>query len=269
MNSFILKLYKNGITSSTLKIIAALSMFLDHFGGFLLERMIIAHNLNVSTANAFIASLLQDSDFITSIYHLDLVLRYIGRISFLIYAFLIVEGFLHTHNLKIYIISLFLFSLISEIPFSLAGSGKLFYWNHQNVFLTLCIGLIVIACFHKIEQHNWSSIQQFLAKGIVLGAGCLLAYGIKCDYDAFGVALIALLYEFRFYRNFGVFAGGMLLTASDTFEITSLFAILPISLYNGERGLRLKYVFYALYPVHIILFYFIARWMGLAMVVVI
>jgi len=268
MNFFILKLCKNGITSSTLKIIAALSMLLDHFGGFVLERMIIAYNQNISTSNIFIASLLRDSSFISSIYKLDLVLRYIGRVSFLIYAFLIVEGFLHTHNLKKYITVLFLFSFISEIPFRLAGSGNIFFSEHQNVFFTLCIGLVVIACFHKIEQSTLTSIQQFLIKGIILGVGCLLAYEMKCDYDAFGVALIALLYEFRFYRSFAIFAGGMLLTASDTFEITSLFALIPISLYNGKRGLTIKYSFYFFYPVHIFLLYLVARWMGLAGVVV-
>lgn len=243
-------------------------MLTDHIGAFLLERIILANYTNISTANVFVASLIQDDNFIRFLYQVNLVLRCLGKISFLLYAFLLVEGFFHTHNLKKYILSLFTFSLISEIPFDLAVSGQPFFGNLQNVYFTLCIGLVVIACFNKTDHLNLAPFLQLFIKGVLLGAGCLLAYGIKCDYSIFGVAAIALLYQFRFHRNFSVLAGGMLLAVSIPFGMGSLLAILPVSLYNGKRGLHLKYFFYFFYPVHIFLLYLVVRWMGLEMIVI-
>lgn len=268
MNDFAINVYRNGITSSTLKTIAALFMLLDHIGFVLLERMILVHSNGLSCTNSIITPMLQNHTLILQLYYVDLVLRYVGKVAFLIYAFLLVEGFLHTRNLKKYIGSLFLFSIISEIPFNLAGSGKLFNIGHQNVFFTLCIGLLVITCFHNIQQRELSPFPQLFAKVVILALGCLLSYGIQCDYHTIGIALIALLYEFRFYRDLGVFAGGILLTTFNSSEITSLFAIIPISLYNGKKGSSLKYSFYVFYPLHLFLLYLAAHWMGLSSVVV-
>lgn len=57
----------------------------------------------------------------------------IGRISFPIFAFMIVEGYFHTKNLKKYVLRLLFFAVISEIPFNLAVGSRLFYPIHQNV----------------------------------------------------------------------------------------------------------------------------------------
>ena len=66
----------------------------------------------------------------------ELIWRYIGRISFPIFAFLIVEGFVHTSDFKKYIGRILLFAIISEIPFNLLVSGKVLDFTHQNVFFT-------------------------------------------------------------------------------------------------------------------------------------
>jgi hypothetical protein len=66
-----------------------------------------------------------------------LLLRLIGRISFPIFCFLIVEGYYRTKNLKKYILRLFAFALISEIPYDLAFKKSFIYLNKQNIFFTL------------------------------------------------------------------------------------------------------------------------------------
>lgn len=81
------------------------------------------------------------------------VLMCIGRLSFPIFAFLIVEGYFHTKNLKKYVIRILLFALLSEIPFNLMTGGRIFYPVHQNVLWTF---LISIAVMHINEKSKKS-----------------------------------------------------------------------------------------------------------------
>ena len=50
----------------------------------------------------------------------------IGRLAYPIFAFMIVEGYFHTKNLKKYVLRLLLFALISEIPFNLVMASSWF-----------------------------------------------------------------------------------------------------------------------------------------------
>ena len=43
----------------------------------------------------------------------------VGRLAYPIFAFMIVEGYFHTHNLEKYVMRLLMWAVISEIPFDL------------------------------------------------------------------------------------------------------------------------------------------------------
>ena len=65
-------------------------------------------------------------------------LNYIGRFAFPIFAYQISEGYVYTHNLKKYFLRLFVFALVSQIPFMLFLS--IFYNGFKlNIFFTLCL----------------------------------------------------------------------------------------------------------------------------------
>lgn len=220
----------SGITGSTLKLIALVSMLLDHIGAVLTAAPVPYY-----------------------------ALRLIGRIAFPIFCFLLVEGFLHTKNLTKYAIRLFLFALISEIPFDLAFHHTLFYNEFQNVFFTLLIGLMVIAALHRLELFFADkSLAYLICRAVVLVTGMAAAWFLKTDYSYFGVLAIALLYTFCMKKTSAAAAACFFLCFSSPMEITAFIAVPLIGVYNGNRGLALKYVFYFFYPVHLLILYLIS-----------
>ena len=125
------------LTSGALKWIALITMFIDHIGAIILEKgAISAYNQGLPTALSYDVSLLLSK--------MDFFIRQIGRISFPIFCFLLVEGFYHTSNRKKYALRLFLFACISEIPFDLCFRGKILEFSYQNVMFTLLIGFLTM-----------------------------------------------------------------------------------------------------------------------------
>ncbi len=239
---------KKGLSGSHLKWIAIITMLIDHIGAALLELGLLPQIASaVLAGNSF--------DFLPTDYHfwynMDAVLRAIGRLAFPIFCFLLVEGFLHTKNVKKYALRLGLFALISEIPFDLAFNGKLLEVSYQNVFFTLFIGLLVLIGLQYFEK----SLPLHLSwlRFLVALTGILFAVFLRTDYDAFGIMLIVLLYEFRNHQTLQCIAGAILMLFNST---TGCFAFLLIWFYNGERGKQLpKYFFYAFYPAHLIVLF--------------
>ena len=71
-------------------------------------------------------------------------LVYIGKLSFLLFAFLNSEGYVHTGNFKKYLTRLIVFGVISQIPAYLLFVGKSFNGLYLNIFFTLALGLLGI-----------------------------------------------------------------------------------------------------------------------------
>ncbi len=238
LNSDFIKRY--GISGNGLKILALMLMITDHIGAILLPQYRI--------------------------------LRYIGRLSFPIYCFLITEGMLHTHNIYKYGIRLLIFAIISEIPFDLAISGQLLEFNDQNVFFTLFLGLVVIYCAYMVNDAS---------KGFaVCIAGMLAAMFLRTDYSAYGVLMIYCFYLFRGSPwLMTVFIGiinlvmGIGGTGSQKYAV---LAMIPILLYSGNKSYGesksneneaagknniknkcIQMLFYVIYPLHLVVLYLI------------
>ncbi len=181
------------------------------------------------------------------------VLRVIGRLAFPIFCFLLVEGFVYTSNLKKYMGRMLLFALIAEIPFDLVFRNRFFAPDYQNVFWTLLLGLLVLYLVNRLPQ-KWM--------GLLAGIGIMiLAQVVNTDYAAGGVLLIFVLYWFRNNEllKYIVMALVLILGYGGT-EIVGLVAILPMMLYNGQRGKHsMKYFFYVFYPCHLLILYLIWR----------
>ncbi len=217
-----------GLSGSTLKLIACITMLIDHTGAAFVWQLLS------------LPSLRADYLLYTRTVHIYNIMRQIGRLAFPIFCFLIVEGYFHTHDVRKYMKRLFLFALISEIPFDLALKPSWLYPQKQNVYFTLLIGLLVIYLADHLKG------QWFLQMTVIL-TGMLFARGLMTDYSYKGVFLIALLYLFHDNRLVQCLSGA----AGIAWEAAAPPAFILCYLYNGKRGLRLKYFFYFFYPVHL------------------
>lgn len=208
------------LDSFQLKCIAIVSMALDHTGAVL--------------------------------YPSQIWLRCLGRIAFPIFCFLIVEGFFHTHDVRRYMGRLGVFALISEIPYDLAFRGVPLEYAHQNVFFTLLIGIGMMVLLER--NREWP------VKAVILLLAMWLAVLIRSDYNFRGVLLIFVFYIFHESRWLAVTAGGLWnFLYQGVIQKYGVLSVLPLALYNGERGRKMKYFFYIFYPAHLLLLYGISR----------
>lgn len=252
---------KSGISGSTLKLIAIITMFIDHLAAVYLERVLAAEGIGVY---------LDDGADMPGLAWVYLVMRLIGRIAFPIFVFLLVEGFLHTRNRWRYLGRLCVFALISEIPFDMAFnltdeqvfSGKLLEFSGQNVFFTLAIGLLVIIVLELVWTKSEKKLSRLFLSLVVIAAGMALAVLLRTDYDWAGVLAIVIMWCFKDKRMFSAGLMCLMLTVTNFLESTAFFALLPIAKYNGTRGMKQKYVFYVFYPLHLLLLWGLCVFMG-------
>lgn len=263
---------KKGLDASQLKIIALITMLIDHIGAIIIP-FLQGYTENMTT---FIA-----------LEGIMVIMRLVGRISFPIFAFLIVNGFYHTRNRKKYLLRLSIFALISEPFFDVAISGRWLEFTHQNVFFTLALGLLAIWGYDNISKDQGV---KFIGGLFIILIG-LMAANLRTDYDLYGILTIFIMYLFfenktrmsimlvvlnllLYGQSIGVWSSvssfihdgygfvttdglGVILQVLVYLQcIAQLFclvALWPISKYNGEKGsIKLnKYFFYAFYPLHL------------------
>lgn len=231
------------ISGSCLKVIAMIAMVVDH-SAFLVLR----HDATLSM------TICSFGNHHISLYYL---MRCIGRLAFPIFAFLLVEGFLHTHNRKKYGCNLLTFALISEIPFDLVRRNT-FFVSGLNVFFTLFLGFLALYAVSKWEEGQLRKSHLTAYLFILIGIGILS----HCDYGTSGVSFVLLLYVLRRNHILRAAIGCCFLGSR---WIAGL-AFIPISMYNGQRGFIhgaiAKYIFYIFYPAHLLVLYFIRLWSG-------
>lgn len=224
------------LTGTQLKVIALVTMIIDHVG------LVLFHPFS----------------------NVYMIARHIGRLAFPLYCFLLVEGFVHTRNVKRYLGRLLLFAVISEIPFDIVNStfhlestwkGYLqSLFISQNVFFTLAIGLI--ALWGYVRWNNQGQPVWAVAWCVAM---CGLAWWLRVDYGYGGVALICIFYRFRQEPAMRMAWGtGTLLLAIHPNEWPAVLDFWLISRYHGKAGtMRCKWLFYAAYPIHLILLWLI------------
>ena len=151
---------KSKVNGLTLKLIAIIAMFIDHFSAIILQSKYIEAAVTSPSEEAFKAWVAANPGWT----YIPFALRMVGRFAFPIFVFLMIEGFVHTRSRKKYAINLAVFALISEIPFNLGFSGKFFYLGYQSVYMTLLIGLLSLCVIEEFGfKRQWSDKFSMLA----------------------------------------------------------------------------------------------------------
>lgn len=235
-----------GLSQETLKLIACVTMLIDH----------IAAVLVVPTDAIYYS----DVQLYTTMAWMNLVMRCIGRIAFPIFCFLLVEGVHHTQNPKKYVQRLTVGMLLSEIPFDLAFFPDGISWAHQSVMVTLMLGCILVLLMNRSKGFGkllWIVPFYFAAEwlhtdyggdGILLIALFALAKGTKHEKWWQLAAMFLLYWDFSFtcrYYNLDIYL---------PMNRLPLLAAVPILCYGGRKltySKKVQWAFYFFYPVHI------------------
>lgn len=225
------------MTGFIIKIIAVITMFLDHV------------KYAIPDTQCFLT-------------------QYFGRIAFPLFAFFIAEGLAYTKDRKKYITRMTIFAIISQIPFMLFKSlfSNSFMFNVMFTFLLAMIEIYILEFFEK--QTELPNFLKYIIIIFTLFSILFCGNYMPVDYRWFGIATVWIFYLLRekkilklvlyaitvviyyLYRN------GFIIANVDFISV--LFTISPILiilLYNGKQGKKLKYFFYLFYPVHMLILY--------------
>ena len=232
---------KKGISQEGLKLIACVTMLLDHIGAALLPELYALYP----------SGLLE---------HAYTALRTVGRLAFPIYCFLLAEGLHYTKNPKKYGLRLLIGAALAEIPFDLLFFGELTL-AHSSVMVTLLLGFGYGRLSGKLESPA--------GKVLALIPAVLAAELLGTDYGGTGVAIIALFLLTRELPNrklaqtLGLavlcrMLGGAAVSLGAfriPMQMFALFALVPIFCYRGRKrgtGPWIQWGFYLFYPVHML-----------------
>ena len=226
------------LSGSSLKMIALITMMIDHTTSCILSQMQFANAPLFTIAGHSITIYL-------------LLRRFIGRIAFPIYCFLITEGYRHTHDKFKYGRNLLLFALISEIPWNLEHTGKLITRQlGQNVFFTLFFGYFAICIYEKYKDDRYKQFTYLFLTFIAV-------FFVNGNYCYSGFGFILALHILREKKILQAIVGACFFGWAYAY----ILAFIPINMYNGERGFikgkAAKYIFYIAYPLHIFILYLI------------
>ncbi len=185
--------------------------------------------------------------------------REFGNLAFPLFAFLLTEGFFHTHDRKKYKLRLLFAALMSEIPYDLAFAGRFFDIHHQNVCLTLLISFVAMEVLEKYGCEIWED-------AVILAVFCTIAEMLGADGGAWGVLLIIIFY---FLSNTGiqhkkymkaVAAAAVSIIAWQIPLWVAVLLLFLLFLYNGSKGnSKYRNIFYGYYPLHLMFLYFLSK----------
>lgn len=221
-----------GLDAATLKLLAIVGMTLDHIA------IVFAPQLSLGVRTLFYAC---------------------GGITFPIMAYLLVEGYKHTSNVKRYGLRLFVFAMITFVPFVWAMGSFMF-----NVLFTLLLGLIVVYLYDHMNSRVlfWLVFAGLTFLSVVMDWGLvgvpmvLMYYIVKGNWARY---IVPLLPSVILMTLMVLFSGGNL-TAEIIRSLPQLaftyvgggLSVALLKKYNGLRGRSLKYLFYGYYPAHLL-----------------
>lgn len=182
-------------------------------------------------------------------------------------TYLLVEGFRHTKNRKRNFRRLICFAAVSQPVYFLfmynrMPENAMEYLLHWNELFTLAVALLVLMLF---DSQKIQTVPNLILLGVLISlshfgdwsylipAWAIIFLCCKNNFRAMAIlyaitsAVLGTLIFLKHFESFAVFS----------FQFGTLLALIPISLYNSERGtVRHKelnrWFFYVYYPAHML-----------------
>ncbi len=198
----------------------------------------------------------------------QILFRIIGRLSYPLFAWLIANGAVHTKNIKRYLVRVFVFGCVAQVPYILASRKvEPDYWS-LNVLFLFSLALLTIIVVARSTNKVWQ-------------AGCIClaitsAILLKVDYGVMGLLSVLAFYYFYHKRKLLIISQILILFilplisfllgkivhqslgvwyVDSLIEPFAILALIIIDEYNGKRGKKGGYFFYWFYPIQYLLFF--------------
>lgn len=239
------------MSAQWLKTAAVIFMVLASAGEILLERTVIG------LPDYTLSSLLEAMDIaphLTGLVGCAALLRLFNGIAIPIFAFLLVEGYVHTANYKSYLLRLVVTAVVSEFCYDFAMTGSLLEFSRQNPMMGLVIGLSMLGIMGLLERFD--KVERGIGRILLILCGLFWVMLLRIPFGVETILLIGIFYCFREHRAVKILLGILVSLA----EPTGPLAFCALAYYNGQRKLKIsKYVFYVLYPLHFLVLGMLAR----------
>ena len=187
------------------------------------------------------------------------VFQLIGGLALPVFAFLLVEGFVHTSSFKRYLLLMLGFAAVSEVPYDLAMSRTWWDMSGQNLLFTYALCLIMLYGLKLLGGYGENKgLGRWLGQLCVVLATVLWGMLLRSAFGLISVVLTAIYYLFYEKRGVGVLLG----CAVSILYVTAPLSGYAVYNYDGQRGKiarKYKYLFYALYPAHLLILGLVAR----------
>lgn len=242
------------MTGTNLKIYGCITMLFYTIGMSIVQNGIIHVN---QYSGSEIAQLMADDPNMMVLSGWASVLQLIGGLAVPVFAFLLVEGFQRTSSYSRYLLTMLGFAVVSEVPYDLAMNDTLWDISSQNVLFTMTICLAMLYGLRFFQEKRG-----FLARAaqvFIVIAAILWSSLLKCNFGLCVILLVTIYYLFYDRGGIKILMG----CAVSAMYVTSPLSGYALWSYNGERGWnKNKYVFYAFYPLHLLILGLIAHFMA-------
>lgn len=233
------------ISADGLKMFACAMMLMQTIGICVVENGLI--QIDRYTQEQFSALLAKDSHmmFLAGV---GSVLQLLGGMAVPIFAFLLVEGFLHTSDYRRYVLSVALLAILSEVPYDLAVYQSFWAPAGQNALCSMTVSLLMLYFLRLSDQVKRKA--GILLKLLIVSGGVLWVSLLRTQYGLSIVLLTAVFYLF-YGRNGWKMVLGILISL---LHVTGPLAFYGIWCYNEVRKDRVpKYAYYLFYPLHLLI----------------
>jgi len=221
-----------------LKIIAVISMLVDHIGF-----MFFKYN--------------------TLLYYVSRML--IGRVSYVLFLFVFLMSFdkINPQNYKRHLRDLTIFAFLSQLDYTFMYDGiwHISFFRLNIMFSWLfCFMLLILLRFIALHENIYlkDGVKYLQILSVLLLS--IIGFAIRLDYGGAGILAIGLVYIYKQYSNKIISNLSIAFYLALTIAIFAtspleLLGVIPIIFYNPaiQSNNRHKYFYYWFYPIHLII----------------